>query len=126
MVVLLLLVVATGAWFWAQRTSRYPYPDGSSHSVTADCTGSLNGGCWIHLGPSTPSQEWTGAINPPSIAVPPPEATPLPPGWAGHRVQGTLHIIHSWGAPEAATFTSGGCTIAVWGGRPDGRHFFPA
>ena len=124
----LVLVTVIGAWLWTRRTSPYPYRDGSSHAVTADCTGSLSGGCWIQLGsPATPGREWTGAINPPTLSVPQPVGTTsIPPSWTGQRVSGTLRIIHSWGTPESATFTSGGTTVGVWGGRPDGHHAFPA
>ena len=117
-----ILVVVIGGWLWSRRSPPYPYPDGRSLTVTADCTGSLDGGCWIQLGsPTVTAREWTGAINPPTDVVGRPKGS-LPPGWAGQHVTGTLHIIHSWGTPTAATFTSGGYTLIVWGGRPDRHH----
>ena len=115
MALLLVMVAVIGGWFVARRTPPYPYKDGSSHEVTVDCN-QVNGECSIHLGPSKPGRpQWTGETT----------AATLPPGWAGQTITGTLRIVHGWGTPSA-TFESGGTTVEVWGGKPDGKHGFAA
>ena len=59
----------------------------------------------------------------------------MPDAWRGKQVAGTLTINDNWGPdagvvsyvePGQATFTADGVTVSVWGGKPDGKHFFPA
>lgn len=109
MVVLVVLVAFIGGWLWTRRT---PHVDGRSYQVTADCT---DGWCSIRLGSSSPDTlEWVGEVS---------GATP--PGWTGHSVSGTLRIVNDWSMPSA-TFESGGTTVDVYGGKPDGHHGFAA
>ena len=90
-VLLVVVVAAIGGWLWTRRTSPYPYSDGSSHQVTADCS-QITGGCSIELGSSEGrGPGWTGETT----------GATLPPGWRGYPVSGTLHIIHGWGTPSA-------------------------